>query len=1017
MHTPFKTLVVFELRSQLRGFRFLVSTMLLSGLVAFVVWLGHTNFQMDLDVHRADVENHDQGLRSISLYSFLTPTLFKPPNPLAIFERGVEGRQGREVKISVFEVPSKATALNRGNPYLEDLAGLDVTTVVKLVLGLGALLLTFDSMVGSRSRRQLEILAAHGLTVHQVLVIKIVAVIGALAVALGAALGPPTLLLLYWGELPLTLEHVGRLVGLFLVYGSYGLAMALLGFWISLKSSSVARSLVYATSAWLVLVVLLPLVSSSLFTAFADSRADPAKLNRELAEADEEMEEKLLAFRRLDSVRMMPSGHFGVRRRWEGMKIAQRLGSAKFNDSMAEYFGYTVTVGRRYAEKKFWLESRAQAELETMIRPLSWLTALSPGLMLDLAAANLAGTSPTHHEEFMETARQYRLELMSFLELEGAVGSWRWFTDDPAGGLPWTSFIGLEPEEVGPDNFRDEAKRFQEPAVQAAVDRVIEERKSPAFRLDLTGLPSTAVSATGGAVRSLVSVLTSVLLVGILWMLVMDAVGQASVLGPADGRAQEKASRFGSWRRRRSWRPTLLGSELHHVTSQFRWRASAFLVVLTMVVGAVAFVARAEVLEADRKNEAAQVDDGLQGQNLSRFVREPYPLVRPMWNLGFVVDGYERVQPSTYKLILDSWSLSRLESSALDQLRLASTAVPDWGFVLRIILSLFACFLGYDAFCGPQLERCRWQIAAGQPLYSVVFSRVGAQWTALAAPFLFGCLLGSVLLYLSGAPALSFDEWLRLLAFFILGLTALFLFVVLALLVSAMLGRADKALVTLVLLWVSFVAVIPSAAGILALRLEPVPSAWELRASQAQVRARTKANEGAAGFRARSVAELDNFAHERRAYEIQVKSWSEETQLQREYVDAQLAQAEYAEKLASLSPVGLISSLLDRVLVSGVHRQRHFVGQALQFEDDLRDWAKRVDLKDPESPGFYFFPKFLSLRPIDPDDIPRFELREPTTADGLRSAVWPLSIFLALILTSTSALPLIFQYRLASEKS
>lgn len=1015
MHASLKTLVYFEFRSYLRSFRFLVSTGLLTVLIGFVVWLGHVNYQINLEVHTQSLERHSEGLRQTSLYSYVTPTLFKPPNPLAVFEQGVEEREGRQVEISAFEIPSKATAQNRGNPYLGDLAGLDVTTVVKLVLGLGALLLTFDSMVGERSRRQIEALIAQGLAIQSILWAKVLAVVGALSVGLIVALGPPVGLMVYWGELSLTLQMAGRLLGLSMVYGAYGLTMALLGFWISLKTNSVARSLVYATSAWFVLIVLLPLTSSALVTAYADIHLDPLRLKRQIVEADQQRERLFEEFRRLDPLRIQTTGHYGFSRLWEKHSITQRLGSAEFNDSMAEAFAYNVALGKRFAARKYWLRSKAQSDEDSLVRPLTWLATLSPGPMLDLAAANLAATSATDHELFMEFARQYRTDFIAFLEQRGAIGSWRWFTDDPPTGLPWVSFLGLEPDEVGIEDFHEYIKLYLAPEVQDEVKRELESRQGPAYWLDLAGLPSTEVPSAAGAVRAVVSVVASLLLVAIFWMLVLDATGEtAQFIG--SGREVKRSPAA----LRRRWpglwgEPTWLKSELQHVTSQFRWQAYAFLVMLTMILGAVTFVARSHVLMDDRASEQAAAGVGSEEKSLSRFSEDSYTVSRPSWKLGFITDTKERLQPSKYQIKLNSWSFSRLENSALDQLRLASVSMPDWGFVLRIILSLFACFLGYDVFCGPQLERCRWQVASGQPLYSVVLSRVVAQWTALAAPFLLASGLSLILLHSTKGMRLSLSEWGQVLGFAAIGMVAILLFAVSALMVSALLGRSNQALVTLVLLWISFVAVIPSAAGILAFRLQPVPTYWELQASQAEVRDQTENSKGT-GFRAPRVAVLDDFAMERSRYPAQISRWAEETRLQREYETLQLAQAERAEVLSSISPVGLIRSVLDRVLVSGIYRQRAFVEQTREFEQELRAWARRVDDLDPESPGFYFFPRFLSRQPIDPAEIPRFEFREPTLWEGLRSAAWPLIIFLWLTGALTTLLPWIFQYRLVSEK-
>ena len=145
-------IVYFELWRNLRSFKFLVSGGLLTVLVALAVWVGLADYRLRLEAYEAKIQDQGSSLAFGNVYSSLQPIISKKPNPLAIFERGVDGEEGTEVRITVVEVPTKAEGRHRGNPYLSRLVGLDVTTVIKLVLGLGALLLTFDSMVGSRSR-------------------------------------------------------------------------------------------------------------------------------------------------------------------------------------------------------------------------------------------------------------------------------------------------------------------------------------------------------------------------------------------------------------------------------------------------------------------------------------------------------------------------------------------------------------------------------------------------------------------------------------------------------------------------------------------------------------------------------------------------------------------------------------------------------------------------------------------------------------------------------------------------
>ena len=1025
-----RVIAYYELWRNLRSFRFLVSSGLLTVLVALAVWVGLADYRLRVEAYEAKLQERDSSLVLGNVYSSLQPIVSKTPNPLAIFERGVDAQEGTEVRITLVEVPVEATGRNRGNPYLARLVGFDVTTVIKLVLGLGALLLTFDSMVGERSGRRVVALLAHGAGPSTILFGKVLAVLGTLVVSLTVALGPPVAWLFIVGALAFDLGEMARLMGVLLAYLAYGLTMALVGLAISLRASSVARSLVYATLAWLILVILLPLSLTAGVTAYADTKLDPLVVEKEAERLELVKRAELARIRALDPIRVTTSGHRSVSYSFgNNGAYLYRFGSPAYNDSMAAYFEEEVRLARLYAERIHWLRLRAQREARQWIRPLGWSAAVLPGQLLDLMAATMAGTTSADHDRFIEAAQMYRQIFLAYLEQKGAVGSWRWFTDDPPEGSPWTEFFGMRPGDVSRENIGEAVERWQDQEVQARVGVMVEKRQKDKTTFDVSDLPLFSPGPTGSLGRRLMATSASLIMIGILWLLVLDSSAQSRGLYPRAGHglksAGQRRHRLGAGIRalRRvmaelgiAFDQSIYWAELLGIVRQLRWRAAALLVVVMMMAGASIFALRYQTLVADQRLAMVDYEQRLSQTTLADLLEVEHLAQRPAWSLGYLIDGEERVKPSVYLLPLTTFFQSQLEHQPLDSQRLSTVPSPDWSFVLRVVLSLVAFFLGYDVLCGRRLTRFRIQMACGTPLWRIAVGKGFALWTALALPFVGGCGLGLLVLRLHGHPLPLGDDLLKLSAFVVIGLWGLMFYVLVTLLVSTWMGTAEKALVTLILLWITAVSVIPSAAGILVMRLEPLPPEWKLQADLKAIRVRAEQTEGAGDFRRLEWAKADGFAAEKKAAEIHRRRRAEQDGLSRSFIDRQLAQAELAEMLAYLSPMSLLQHGLQSLLGAGIYRQYSFVHQAQAFDRALASWARRQDALDEDSPHIYFFRKYFSHRPTDAQGVPRFRFEEPALAQGRQRAFLPLLLLALLTIALAALLPWVLQHRMANEK-
>ena len=115
-----------------------------------------------------------------------------PPNPLSIFNVGLDKRLGNESQISHGFVPtlwdtgtSKLT-----NPLLNLFTSIDIVFIFEVVLSLIALIFAYDAIAGERERGTLRLVVTHPVRRGQILLAKYISAMLCLLVPLLMSLLP-----------------------------------------------------------------------------------------------------------------------------------------------------------------------------------------------------------------------------------------------------------------------------------------------------------------------------------------------------------------------------------------------------------------------------------------------------------------------------------------------------------------------------------------------------------------------------------------------------------------------------------------------------------------------------------------------------------------------------------------------------------------------------------------------------------------------------------------------------------
>ena len=448
-------------------------------------------------------------------------------------------------------------------------------------------------------------------------------------------------------------------------------------------------------------------------------------------------------------------------------------------------------------------------------------------------------------------------------------------------------------------------------------------------------------------------------------------------------RALSRLSRRGD-----EWRALtrLLRRELALLSEGFRFRATIGLVFGLMIVSALIYATRHRAEMRSYQATIGEYHSQLEKATVADLANIPHPAVKRPWRLAFLVDGGQSRGPNVFRLPLSPLLEPELESRHGVNRRLSPSEPLDWLFLIRVVFSLAAFVLSYDALCG-QRQRTMLRMVLSYPVarWHVVAAKTAAVWIALATPFVIGAPWCLLILRAYGGITFSVTEWLKILSVSLLALWALAIFVLIGLLVSARSRESARSLATLALLWVTLVVVLPAAGDLLVEATHPLPPGFETDESIDEIEQQIL-RDGAVTLRPKEEALADNFELERRAAQSLQKIRADQDKFRHDLIERRFQQQELARRWASISPTSLVQDVAERVAGSGRFRDRAFFDQAWEHKEQIAAEVKALDQDDPKSPHVLFIRSLMSKDEVEKGAVSLFKLQEVGLHAGLRGA-------------------------------
>jgi ABC-type transport system involved in multi-copper enzyme maturation permease subunit len=368
----------------------------------------------------------------------------KKPHVLSIIDSGIDNSLGRLAKVNTGVDTVLDESRNLVAPILALFGEVDLTFVVKIILSLFVILMTFDAISGEKERGTLKLALANSVPRHRLILAKMVggfAVI-LLAMLLPLLIGMAFMLGFYPGILAgFSLESWTRLLLILLAYILFLLVFFAAGLLVSALSQRSSTSFVVLLMVWILFVVIVPGFSMSAAERLRPYEPYTVLQTRALKEIAEQRTERMKKY----------SDESVWGKAMQENKIPQLFGEmmrdeSEFSEEVLS--GYNRTFERQQADQISTAEALARV--------------LSPASAMSFAVQNLAGSGWARHEEYQRQLRRFQNSFRDYVwsKIESVRG------DNP--GEVWDKLFRNKSLDVDQQNIKF---TFQEESLGAVVGR------------------------------------------------------------------------------------------------------------------------------------------------------------------------------------------------------------------------------------------------------------------------------------------------------------------------------------------------------------------------------------------------------------------------------------------------------------------------------------------------------------------------------------------------------------------
>ena len=483
------TLIRRELLDNLMTFRFAAAVFITLLLVVANTVVLLKDYEQRLSAYNTATQESHQELRKQKVYSRYAMKLIvhRPPNPLSIFNLGLDKQVGNEIAVYHAFVPTVWDAVKHGadNPFLNLFTSIDIALIFQGVLSLLALVFAYDALAGERERGTLRLVLTHPIQRGYILFAKYISAMLCLLVPLLISLLLSIILLTTSTSISWNADDFLRIGGIILISLLYISLFYLIGLCISAMTRRTSTALMLSMFAWGFLVLVYPNLILTAVDIVPKPETQTSAYNQ-IKQMWEELDREKKKFLRNDTILgplsrdgeswgfRLKGGEYSFLR--DADKPSTLLyfyqsgfyaGKIKAESEphvplVQSYYGFhnreiVSTVNRTWLVREPALEA-------VYIQPANlgrMLLKFSPVGLYDAATEAWAGTDVEGIQDFFSAVRRYRRAVIDYFYDKKIFESRQWFAADEGtadwDALPRFSFqrsdISINAKRAFPDLF------------------------------------------------------------------------------------------------------------------------------------------------------------------------------------------------------------------------------------------------------------------------------------------------------------------------------------------------------------------------------------------------------------------------------------------------------------------------------------------------------------------------------------------------------------------------------------
>ena len=440
-----------ELLANLMTFRFLVAMVVTLSLVVANTVVLIADYERRLTSYSTAAQQHSQEVSNASTYSRIKILVDRPPNPLSIFNAGLDRRLGNSINFRHALVPTlwDTESHSADNPFLNLFSSVDLILIFQVILSLLALLFAHDAIAGEREAGTLRLTMANPVSRPVILLAKYISAMACLMLPVIMSLLLVLILFSISGSILLSGDDWLRIGGILLISIIYLSAFYLIGLLTSVITRRAATALMLSMVIWSTLVLIYPSLSVFAVNRLWDTSSQLESAYREIEQVWEDFERERIDFLRNDAVEGEDRDFnvFGAGT-WSAPHISDPI-TLKYSKAetcsrsikpnaellvphVKAYFQFSEPRRIRAAERTWQIRQKTLDQVHIRKADLAKnLMRFSPAAMYDFATEAWAGTDFHGIDDFITTVQQYRQTIIDYFYDKAAFSSRQWFATDP----------------------------------------------------------------------------------------------------------------------------------------------------------------------------------------------------------------------------------------------------------------------------------------------------------------------------------------------------------------------------------------------------------------------------------------------------------------------------------------------------------------------------------------------------------------------------------------------------------